>query len=111
MNALKWILVKWAWVKTHWKWVLFPIGLISSFLGWYFWWVKKDDETSATSDEAANRTVGDIIRAHEEHDKALADLEVQQSLKLRYMTSAQQQEYNEVRKRPIEEVAEWIDRL
>lgn len=103
----------WEWLKKNWKWVLFPIGILLSVLGWLLWWRrgKKDDTTSTTTDAAADQAVKDTAQAQEDKEKALKELEQKHGQKLAVMTDEQRKEYDRVKQKPIEEVAAWIDRL
>lgn len=104
----------WKWLKDHWRWVVFPIGVLGAVLGWFFWWRGKqvgDDAESGTSDEAADRAVDSIVSAGEKRDRELKELEKRHAEKLDTMTEEQTAEYNDVRKKPVEEVASWIDEL
>jgi CO dehydrogenase/acetyl-CoA synthase beta subunit len=103
----------WEWLKKNWKWVLFPVGILLSLLGWFLWWRAKlkDDVVSTTPDAVADQAVKDTVQAQEDKDKALKDLEHQHVQKLSEMTDEQCKEYNLIRKKSIEEVALWIDRL
>jgi predicted negative regulator of RcsB-dependent stress response len=103
----------WTWLKKNWKWVVFPIGVISAILGWFLWWRSrpKDDVDSTTTDAAADQAVKDTVEAQEEKDKALEQLEEKHGEKLAAMTEEQQAEFKKVKEKPIDEVASWIDNL
>lgn len=103
----------WEWVKKNWKWIVFPIGVIGAVLGWFLWWRgrPKDDDTTTTTDSAADQAVKDTNQAHDDKDKALKELEEKHGEKLSTMTDEQREEFEEVKKKPIDEVASWIDNL
>lgn len=103
----------WEWLKKNWKWIVFPIGVLLSVLGWFLWWrgKPKDDNTTTTTDEAADQALKDTVKAQEEKDQALKELEEKHGQKLATMSEEQRKEFEEVKKKPIEEVATWIDRL
>ena len=103
----------WEWVKKHWKWIVFPIGILGAVLGWFLWWRGRpqDDDTSTTTDQAADQAVKDTVQAQEDKDQALKKLEEEHGEKLSTMTEEQQAEFEEVKKKDIDEVATWIDSL
>ena len=108
------MLAIWAWVKKHWKWIVFPIGVGGAVLGWFLWWrsrPEEDDTDSGTSDAAADEALGKVIVAGEERDAALEELEKDNLVKLAEMSEEQRAEYEKVKERPIDEVASWIDNL
>ena len=103
----------WEWLKKNWKWIVFPIGILLAVLGWFLWWrgQPKDDNTTTTTDAAADQALKDTVKAQEDRDQALKELEQKHNQKLASMTDAQRAEFEEMKKKPIEEVAAWIDRL
>ena len=101
----------WAWLKKNWMWVLFPIGIlmvVGLVLERFF---KKDDPISTTTDKDADTAVDAVIAAGEDKDAAIAALEKRNLERLARMSKDQQKEYEEIKARPIEEVASWIDKL
>lgn len=102
----------WTWIKKFWKWLLIPLAVMAIFLLWLFGWRKsKDDADSGTPDEVADRAVSGIIEAGDKRDQAMKELEHKYIGKLTVMTDEQRAEYEEIRKKPIEEIAVWIDNL
>ena len=103
----------WEWLKKHWKWIIFPVGILLSVLGWFLWWrgKPKDDSTTTTTDTAADQALKDTVKAQEDKEKALQELEQKHGAKLAVMTQEQRAEFEKVKQKPIEEVAAWIDRL
>lgn len=103
----------WEWVKRNWKWIVFPVGVIGAVLGWYLWWRSKpkDDNTTTTTDQAADQAIKDTNDAVDVKDQALKELEQQHGEKLATMTEEQREEFEEVKKKDIDEVASWIDNL
>ena len=103
----------WDWIKKYWKWIVFPVGILGAVLGWFLWWRSRpgDDVDSGTPDDAADKAVDDVIAAGEERDKAIEKLEQEHSDKLAKMSEEQKAEFEEVKKKPIDEVASWIDNL
>lgn len=104
----------WSWLKKHWKWVVFPIGILSAILGWLLWWggqKPKDDQASGTSDKAADKAVEDISKAQDVKERAVQELEEKHADKIEALSSDQQKEWEEIKKKPVDEVASWIDNL
>lgn len=100
-------------MKAHWKWVVFPVGILLAaltILGWLMG-AQKDDPISGTTDESAQKMLEDIFSAGNEREAALADLERQNAAKIAVMSEEQRAEYAAVKAKPIEEVASWIDKL
>ena len=111
MGAMK---IVWNWIKKYWKWIVFPIGGVLALFGWYLWWRKKpekDDVNSVTTDEAADKALKETVEAQANKERALKELEEEHLTKLSVMNDEQRKEFEEVRKKPIEEVAAWIDAL
>ena len=105
----------WAWIKKWWKWIVFPIGILAAIGGWLLWWLGRDsepdDDTSSTTDAAADQVVEDLEKAERERELRVKAVEAKHKEKLGALSEDQQKEYEEVRKRPVEEVAKWIDDL
>lgn len=103
----------WAWLKKNWRWVVFPVGILTAVMGWFLWWraPQGDDETSTTTDADANKAVRDIFKAQDVKEAAIKDLEEEHVKKISSMTDEQRAEFEEVKKKPIDEVASWIDNI
>jgi len=103
----------WEWLKKNWKWIVFPVGICLALLGWYLWWTKSppDDVNSSTTNDAADQAIKDTNDAIDNKEKALEELEEKHGEKLAAMTDEQRAEFEEVKKKPIDEVASWIDSL
>ena len=103
----------WFWVKLHWKWIVFPVGVIGSVLGWYLWW-RTDPPSqggSGVSDEAVDKALRDVSAASGERDRSLKRIEEENAAKLSAMSDEQKKVYEEVKEKPIAEIASWIDKL
>ena len=102
----------WAWFKRNWKWIVFPVGIVGVVFCWFFWWRKpKDDSTSTTTDSAADQAIKDTVQSQDDRDKSLKELEQRHAEKLAAMSEEQKAKFDEIKQRPIEEVALWIDSL
>jgi DNA anti-recombination protein RmuC len=87
--------------------------VLGAVLGWFLWWRcrPKDDDTSTTTDQAADQAVKDTNAAIDAKDQALKELEQKHGEKLATMTEEQRKEFEEVKKKDVDEVATWIDNL
>ena len=107
------MILVWAWVKRHWKWIVFPVGVLGSVLGWYLWWRSDPPlkDGSGVPDGVVDKALKDVSSAAEERDLSLKQIEEDHADKLSAMSAEQKKVYEEVKKRPIEEIALWIDKL
>lgn len=103
----------WCWVKSHWKWIVFPVGIFGSVLGWYLWWRKLPGEVgrSVTTDTAADQALEETQKAHDVKVEEIKKLETVHGDRLNAMSQQQRLEYEEIKKKPAAEVAKWIDKL
>jgi glucose-6-phosphate dehydrogenase assembly protein OpcA len=78
------------------------------------WWRGRptgDDNTSTTTDSAADQAIKDAQEAQDAKDAALKELEEKHGEKLTAMSDEQKAEFEKVKDKPIDEVASWIDNL
>jgi len=103
----------WSWLKKNWMWLIAPVTIAVLVILYLMGWrpEKKDDVDSVTPDDAADQAVEDTNTAHDEREKAIKELEAEHREKLSEMTEEQLEEFEEVKKKPIDEVAAWIDSL
>lgn len=103
----------WEWLKKYWKWVVFPIGIISAVLGWFLWWRSRDPviPVSGTTDEAADQAVEDAAKVGDIYQKDIEALNKLAEELLKNASEEQIKEWEEVKKKPHKEVAKWIDNL
>ena len=103
----------WDWIKKHWKWIVFPVGILVAVLGWFFWWRGrgKDDDKFSTPDDAADKAVDDVVKAQEVREAEIKKLEEQHADKLQAMSDEQKAVFKEIKTKTPAEVAEWIDKL
>jgi len=103
----------WEWLKKNWKWIVFPVGILLAVLGWFFWWRgrQKVEIPPSTTDDAADNAVDATAKASDVKTQALEELEKDHGEKLSTMTDEQRDEFEKVKKKPIDEVVEWIDNL
>lgn len=101
----------WPWIREHWKWIVFPFWAASLVLVWVFRGGEISLLRSGTTDEVADKAL-------EAQDKAVADFRVRldelakkAEERLRTASEEQLKEYEELKGKPIEELAGWIDKL
>ena len=80
----------WGWLKKYWKWVVFPVGAATAVLGWF---------------------VKETQKAQDVKEASIKELEKAHAVKLSSMSEDQREEFERVRKLPVDEVAKWIDDL
>jgi len=99
-------------IKKYWKW--FVAGLVSAtiaIMGVLLWRRGKVKTDSVTSDKAADKLEKDLIEIQKKKEDDLKKLEEQRKDKLGRMSEEQHEEYEKLKNKPVEEVAEWIDKL
>ena len=102
----------WEWLKKNWYWLIAPVALLVLGALWLMGWrKKKDDPVSHTPDKDADQAVDDTNKAHDIKDQALKELEKSHAEKISQMSAEQKKEFEEMKKKPIDEVANWIDSL
>jgi len=102
----------WEWLKKWWKWLLFPVGIIGALITWIFLRQKPvDDQGSVTPDDAADNAVNGVIKAQDDKEEAVANLEAKYANKIAAMSDEQRAEFDKVKTQDITEVASWIDKL
>ena len=103
----------WEWIKKNpWKAISAFLGLVVTVLAWLMWPDKpKPPISSGTTDEAAARALKEQRAATAAHDAAVKKLEEDNRDKLAKASEAQVKEFEELKNKPLEEVAKWIDNL
>lgn len=105
------MLVVWRWLKKYWKWILFPIGIISVILAWVSRGGRIPPLVSGTTDEAADEALEDYKKASQEYKEKLDEIHKKAEERLKDASEEQLKEYEEIKDKPLEEVAKWIDSL
>lgn len=102
----------WGWVKKYWKWVLFPIGIISVLIA-YFVGKSKQPVVTQSPDlgDAGNDAIDAAEAAVRERDRKLEELRLKNAERLQQLSADQTKELEELKSKPIEEVVAWFDRL
>lgn len=104
--------VIWSWLKKNWKWLLAPLWVASMVLAWLMaGGERKLFPSSGTTDEAADKALEDKDKALEEFRQRLDELYARAEERLNKASEEQLQEFQEVKKKSLEEMAQWIDAL
>lgn len=102
----------WAWLKKNWKWLILPLWILSIILVWIF---RGGDKplfpVSGTTDAAADQAVAAKDKAVEEFRARLDELAKKAEERLKNASEDQIKEYEELKDKPLDEVAKWIDSL
>ena len=102
----------WEWFKKNWKWFIAPLWILSLVLVWLFMGNKPPlFPPSGTTDEMADELAKEkeiILAEYREKMGALAD-RVEE--KLQAASKEQLEEFKEMKDKPPEEVAKWIDQF
>lgn len=109
-----WIkLVAWPWLKRNWKWILFPVGLLTLFLGAgaAATAIREYAEPPDDLDEELRETLKKLRKAELEHDQKVHELEQVHKDRLRQLSGDQQKELEALQGKPLEEVVTWFDKL
>jgi hypothetical protein len=109
-----WVTTKvWPWLKRNWKWVIFPIGLLSLLLGVQVVASSLRDfaEPPEGLDEKAREALRKLRTQELEHDRKVAELEQEHKERLQELSDDQQSELEELQDKPIKEIVSWFDNL
>lgn len=102
----------WPWVKKYWKWVLFPVGILTAILAASAAaagardFPPPDDLDKKTQDHLKK-----LRSADEKRNAALVMLENKKHEKLNELSKNQMKELKQLRSASTEEVVSWFDRL
>ena len=101
----------WEWLKKNWKYLLFPLWILSLILVWVLSGGKAKPPLSGTSDQAADSALkakDDAIQQLRERDAQIAQ---QLEEKLRNASKEQIEELKKMKDKPLDEVAKWVDSI
>lgn len=96
------------WWKKNWYWVVFPVGLVVLFLRF---WFPRPIRLLPEAKEDDITPVDNISATVREKEKALAEIEGRYQDKIRALSDEQLKEWEDMKSKPIDEVAQWIDKL
>ena len=105
------MLVVWRWLKKYWKWILFPIGIISLVLAWLARGKEIQLPASGTTDEAADEAMEAYKEAARKYQERVREVHKKAEERMKTASEEQLKEYEEMKDKPIEEIAKWIDDL
>lgn len=105
------MLVVWRWLKKYWKWILFPIGVISIILAWLARGRELQLPASGTADEAADEAMASYRAAAREYQERVRAVHKKAEERLKNASEEQLKEYEKLKDKPAEEIAKWIDSL
>ena len=102
----------WAWLKKNWKWLILPLWIISIVLVWIF---RGGDKpmfpVSGTTDEAADQAVAAKDQALADFRAQLDELYKKAEARMQDASEEQVKELKDLKDKPLDEVAKWIDDL
>jgi hypothetical protein len=102
----------WAWIKKNWKYLIFPLWIGSVILVWVFRGGEKPLlPISGTTDEAADEAMKAKEAAVEKFRARLDEIHTKAAERLANASEEQVKEFEEIKDKPLEEVAAWIDNL
>jgi hypothetical protein len=102
----------WAWLKKNWKWLLLPLWIVSMVAVWLLSGGRtKFFPPSGTTDEAADEAARAKDKAVKDFRARLEELHRKAEERLQNASKEQLEEYEEMKDKPIEELAKWIDSL
>jgi len=102
----------WAWLKKNWKWLILPLWVISLVLVWLFHGgIKPLFPVSGTTDVAADEALKARDAALNQFRSRLEELVKKAEERLQGASKEQVNDFNELKDKPLEEVAKWIDSL
>jgi hypothetical protein len=101
----------WEWLKTHWRWLIAPLWIISLILVWLFFGGRKPLLPSGTTDKAADDAMKAKDEAISQFRARLDAMAKKAEERLQDASKDQVDEFNKLKDKPLEEVAKWIDSL
>jgi len=101
----------WAWLKKNWKYLLFPLWVLSLILVWVLSGGKAKPSISGTSDQAADEAVKAKDEAVQQFRDRLDQLAKMLEEKLQSASKEQLDEFKKLKDKPLDEVAKWVDNI
>lgn len=110
--ALKELLSKiWSGVKKHWRWILFPVGILGFLLAGREVVERFDRDDPPPPPPDDDKTIMEVRNALAERAIKLEELKEEHAAKLRELSQQQAQELEELEAKPLDEVVAWFDKL
>lgn len=100
----------WKWIKANWKWLLFPIGIISVVVA-YFIGRRPTPDPDPILDEASEEAMRAMQEAARKRDEALKKLKEEHTARLQTLSVEQNKELEALKDQPIENIVAWFDAL
>lgn len=101
----------WRWLKKYWKWIVFPVGLTLAALAWLSRSKGPELPATGTTDEAADEAMAAYKAAARVYQEKVREVHKKVEERLKTASEEQLKEYEELKDKPIEEIAKWIDDL
>lgn len=103
----------WTWFKKYWKWIVFPVGLVSLVISAIagakvLYDVDPNKDKLDEADEHFRRAVEEANTAR---DQKLLELAEEHQERLDDLSDSQERELESLTEKPIEEVVAWFDGL
>lgn len=102
----------WQWIKGHWRWIIFPVGVAGFLLaGRQVTENLRDTRRPLPPPPADDKTVAEIRNIWAERDTKLEELKKQHAEQLKWLSNQQHAELEKLEDKPLEEVVQWFDKL
>jgi flagellar biosynthesis/type III secretory pathway M-ring protein FliF/YscJ len=102
----------WAWLKKNWKWLIAPLWILSLVLVWLFAGDGRPlFKPSGTTDKMADELAEEKEKILAEYREKMGDLAKRVEEKLQDASKEQLEEFKEMKDKPPEEIAKWIDQF
>jgi len=102
----------WEWLKKNWKYLLFPLWVLSLILVWVLAGGHRSlVPVSGTTDQAADDAMKAKDEAVQQFRDRLDQLAKLLEEKLQNASKAQLDEFKEMKDKPLDEVAKWVDSI
>jgi len=100
----------WEWFKRNWKWFIAPLWIASLVVMWLFRGGSKPP-ISGTTDVAADEAMKAKDEAMIQFRSRLDELLKKAQDRLQVASKEQLEEFNELKDKPLDDVAKWIDTI
>ena len=101
----------WEWLKKNWKWLIFPLWVASLIIVWLFFGGRRPLITGGTTDRAADDATKAKDEAMAQFRSRLDELLKKAQERLQAASKDQVSKFTELKDKPLDEVAKWIDSL
>lgn len=102
----------WVWFKKNWKWFIAPLWILSLILVWLFVGDRRPlFPPSGTTDEMADELAQEKEKILQEYQEKLGALDEKFEKKLQDASKENLAEFEEMKDKPPEEIAKWIDQF